>query len=97
MEVKLKLTDNEYKDLVSFCNLNDLLLTSVVKDSFTTGYNIEKYGLLNAGPKVTEKIVEKEYQAFGQMRLLKKEKPVLILGLILCWCQFLKNLVFAKE
>jgi hypothetical protein len=78
MEVKLKLTDNEYKDLVSFCNLNDLLLSSVVKDSFTTGYNIEKYGLLNAGPKVTEKIVEKEVIKYVEVPKIEEKEVVKI-------------------
>ena len=60
MDVKLKLSNSEYKDLVDYCNLNDLLISSVVKDSFTTGYHIEKYGLLNGDQPVKEKIVEKE-------------------------------------
>ena len=60
MEVKLKLSVEEHKELVSYCNLNDLLISSVVKDSFTTGFNIERYGLLNSTSEVKEKIVEKE-------------------------------------
>lgn len=59
MDVKLKLTTEEHKDLVAYCNLNDLLISSVVKDSFTTGFNIERYGLLNSGVG-QEKQVEKE-------------------------------------
>jgi hypothetical protein len=66
MEVKLKLTNEEHKDLVAYCNLNDLLISSVVKDSFTTGFNIERYGLLNANPGQKqiekEKIVEKRVE-----------------------------------
>jgi hypothetical protein len=58
MEIKLKLSNSEHKDLLSYCNLNDLLVSQVVKDSFTTGFNIERYGLLNAGTQ--EKLVEKE-------------------------------------
>ena len=69
MEVKLKLTTEEHKDLVAYCNLNDLLISSVVKDSFTTGFNIERYGLLNASPQVKEKIVEKE--EVGKARVIK--------------------------
>ena len=56
--MKLKLSNSEHKDLLSYCNLNDLLVSQVVKDSFTTGFNIERYGLLNAGTQ--EKLVEKE-------------------------------------
>ena len=61
MEIKLTLTSREHKDLISYCNLNDLLISEVVKKSFTTGFNIERYGLLNSNtPKETivEKIVE---------------------------------------
>jgi hypothetical protein len=59
MDINLKLSNNEYKDLIAYCNLNDLLISSVVKDSFTTGFNIERYGLLNSGVG-QEKQVERE-------------------------------------
>jgi len=59
MEVKLNLSKDEHKELVAYCNLNDLLISSVVKDSFTTGFNIERYGLLNSN-LAKEKVVEKE-------------------------------------
>ena len=59
MEIKINLSTTEHKDLLSYCNLNDLLISSVVKDSFTTGFNIERYGLLNTGG-IREKQVEKE-------------------------------------
>ena len=59
MEIKINLSTAEHKDLLSYCNLNDLLISSVVKDSFTTGFNIERYGLLNTGG-MREKQVEKE-------------------------------------
>lgn len=66
MEVKLKLSNSEHKELLAYCNLNDLLISSVVKDSFTTGFNIERYGLLNANiPNKTiekEKVVEKRVE-----------------------------------
>jgi hypothetical protein len=39
--------------------MNDLRISEVVKDSFTTGFNIERYGLLNTGG-IREKQVEKE-------------------------------------
>ena len=55
MDIKISLTAAEHKDLVSYCNLNDLLISSVVKDSFTTGFNIERYGLLN-GPTVVKEV-----------------------------------------
>jgi len=73
MEVKLKLTKEEHKDLVSFCNLNDLLISSVVKDSFTTGFNIERYGLLNS---VTSKDKQVEKEVIVEKRV---EVPVEII------------------
>lgn len=78
MEVKLKLTTEEHKDLVAYCNLNDLLISSVVKDSFTTGFNIERYGLLNAGPKITEKIVEKEVIKYVEVPKIEEREVVKI-------------------
>jgi predicted RNase H-like nuclease (RuvC/YqgF family) len=59
MEVKLNLSNTEHKELISYCNLNDLLVSEVVKKSFTTGFNIERYGLLSEGAKVIEKEVER--------------------------------------
>jgi len=78
MEVKLKLTAEEHKDLVAYCNLNDLLISSVVKDSFTTGFNIERYGLLNAGPQVKEKIVEKEVVKYVEVPKIEEREVVKI-------------------
>jgi predicted RNase H-like nuclease (RuvC/YqgF family) len=59
METKFNLSNTEHKELVSYCNLNDLLVSEVVKKSFTTGFSIEKYGLLSEGAKVVEREVEK--------------------------------------
>jgi len=61
MEIKLNLTNGEQKDLVSYCNLNDVLISEVVKKSFITGFNIERYGLLNSNTP-QERIVEKEVE-----------------------------------
>ena len=58
MDVKLNLSNSEHKDLVNYCNLNDLLISEVVKKSFTTGFNIERYGLLNSDVEY-EKVVIK--------------------------------------
>ena len=78
MEVKLKLTTEEHKDLVAYCNLNDLLISAVVKDSFTTGFNIERYGLLNAGPQVKEKVVEKEVIKYVEVPKIEEKEVVKI-------------------
>jgi predicted RNase H-like nuclease (RuvC/YqgF family) len=59
MEVKINLSNAEHKELISYCNLNDLLVSEVVKKSFTSGFNIERYGLISEGAKVVEKEVEK--------------------------------------
>ena len=65
MDIKLNLTNSEHKDLTSYCNLNDLLISEVVKKSFKTGFNIEKYGLLGTEQEkrvevevIREKLVE---------------------------------------
>ena len=76
MEVKLKLSKQEHKDLVDFCNLNDLLISSVVKDSFTAGFHIEKYGLLS-GNGEESKTVEKEVIVEKEVEVIKYvEVPV---------------------
>ena len=87
MEVKLNLSNTEHKELLAYCNLNDLLISSVVKDSFTTGFNIERYGLLNAGIEekqvVKEVIVEKRVEIpvetikeVVKIEYVEVEKPV---------------------
>jgi len=60
MEVKLNLSNSEHKELVSYCNLNNLLVNDIITKSFKTGFNIERYGLLNVSQAAQEKIVEKE-------------------------------------
>jgi hypothetical protein len=76
MEIKLNLTNSEHKDLVSYCNLNDVLISEVVKKSFTTGFNIERYGLLNSNTP-QEKIVEKEVEKIVEViKEVVVEKPV---------------------
>jgi hypothetical protein len=67
MDIKINLSNTEHKDLLSYCNLNDLLISEVVKKSFTTGFNIERYGLLNPGGNqekevIKEVIVEKRVE-----------------------------------
>ena len=76
MEIKLNLSNGEQKDLVSYCNLNDVLISEVVKKSFTTGFNIERYGLLNSNTP-QEKIVEKEVEKIVEViKEVVVEKPV---------------------
>jgi hypothetical protein len=78
MEVKLNLSNSEHKDLISFCNLNDLLVSQVVKDSFTTGFNIERYGLLNAGNEVKEKEVIKEVIKYVEVPVVEEKEVIKI-------------------
>ena len=59
MEYKLNLSSSENKDLISYCNMNDLRISEVIKKSYLEGFNIERYGLLNTGG-TREKQVEKE-------------------------------------
>lgn len=59
MEYKLNLSSTENKDIISYCNLNDLRISEVIKKSYLEGFNIERYGLLNTGG-IREKQVEKE-------------------------------------
>ena len=78
MEVKLNLSNSEHKDLISFCNLNDLLVSQVVKDSFTTGFNIERYGLLNADNEVKEKEVIKEVIKYVEVPVVEEKEVIKI-------------------
>lgn len=78
MDLKLNLSNSEHKELISFCNLNDLLVSEVVKKSFTTGFNIERYGLLNAGVEVKEKVVEKEVIKYVEVPKIEEKEVVKI-------------------
>jgi hypothetical protein len=78
MELKLNLSNSEHKDLVSFCNLNDLLVSQVVKDSFTTGFNIERYGLLNSNQEVKEKEVIKEVIKYVEVPVVEEKEVIKI-------------------
>ena len=60
MEIKIDLTTNEQKDLKSYCKLNELDETEIVKKSYLEGFKIEKYGLLGNTGGVQEKQVVKE-------------------------------------
>ena len=57
----INFSSSELKDIKAFCKLNELDMDEFVKECFSQGYQIEKYGLLNAdGVKVVEKEVIKE-------------------------------------
>jgi hypothetical protein len=63
---------------LSYCNLNDLLISSVVKDSFTVGFNIERYGLLNTGQEVIEKEVIKEIIKYVEIPVVEEKEVIRI-------------------
>jgi len=57
----INFSSSELKDLKAFCKLNELNIDEFTKECFAQGYQIEKYGMLNAdGVKVIEKEVVKE-------------------------------------
>ena len=57
----INFSSSQLKDIKAFCKLNDLDIDQFVMECFNQGYQIEKYGLLNAdGVKVVEKEVVKE-------------------------------------
>ena len=78
MEIKINLSNTEHKDLISYCNLNDLLVSSVVKDSFTTGFNIERYGLLNVNQETKEKEVIKEVIKYVEVPVVEEKEVIKI-------------------
>lgn len=59
MDKTITLSSKDYKDLKSFCELNQLDEDKVVKSSYLQGFRIEKYGLLSSGGTLTEKEVIK--------------------------------------
>jgi hypothetical protein len=79
MDVNLSLSSTEYKELTNYCNLNDLLISSVVKKSFTTGFNIDRYGLLGQSKKEVEVIKEVKVIEYVEKEVIKEiivEVPV---------------------
>jgi hypothetical protein len=78
MELKINFSNTEHKDLLSYCNLNDLLISEVVKKSFTTGFNIERYGLLNSGGGTVEKEVIKEVIKYVEVPVVEEKEVVRI-------------------
>ena len=84
MEYKLNLSNTENKDLISFCNLNDLRISEVIKKSYLEGFNIERYGLLNVGGEqekqvIKEVIVEKRVEIpveVVKVEYVEIEKPI---------------------
>jgi len=60
MEHKITLSYSEQQEVELFCKLNDITIDELIKKSFKTGYNIEKYGLVGKMGGEQEKRVEIE-------------------------------------
>jgi len=60
MEHKITLSYSEQQEVELFCKLNNITIDELIKKSFKTGYNIEKYGLVGNTGGIQEKWVEKE-------------------------------------
>ena len=60
MEHKITLSYSEQQEVELFCKLNNITTDELIKKSFKTGYNIEKYGLVGNMGGIQEKWVEKE-------------------------------------
>ena len=60
MEHKITLSNSEQQEVELFCKLNNITVDELIKKSFKTGYNIEKYGLVGKMGGIEEKRVEIE-------------------------------------
>jgi predicted RNase H-like nuclease (RuvC/YqgF family) len=60
MEYKITLSYSEQQEVELFCKLNNITIDELIKKSFKTGYNIEKYGLVGKMGGEQEKRVEIE-------------------------------------
>jgi hypothetical protein len=78
MELKINLSSTEHKELISFCNLNDLLVSETVKKSYMNGFNIERYGLLNSGQETIEKEIIKEVIKYVEVPVVKEKEVIKI-------------------
>ena len=78
MDVKINLSSTEHKELISFCNLNDLLVSETVKKSYMNGFNIERFGLLNSGQETIEKEVIKEVIKYVEVPVVEEKEVIKI-------------------
>jgi len=59
-KLEIQVSYDDLQDMKKFCEINNIELDALLKKSFKTGYNIEKYGLLGKTGGEQEKWVEKE-------------------------------------
>lgn len=69
------LSKEENEDLISYCKLNNLEESQVLKRSYVQGYQIEKYGLLSGSQKPIIQEVIKEIEVEKLVEVVK-EVPV---------------------
>lgn len=65
----INLTSKQIKDVNSFCELNDLQVEKFINDCFISGFNIERYGILDNS---SEKIIEKEVIVEVPVEIIKE-------------------------
>ena len=78
MEIKFELSSSEYKDLTSYCKLNNLHPDLIVKKSYLEGFRIEKYGLLSGSGGTIEKEVIKEVIKYVEVPVVEEKEVVRI-------------------
>jgi hypothetical protein len=78
MEIKFELSSSEYKDLTSYCKLNNLNPDLIVKKSYLEGFRIEKYGLLSGSGGTIEKEVIKEVIKYVEVPVVEEKEVVRI-------------------
>lgn len=62
IELKFYISNRIYNDLIDYCEINGLNHEDIIKSSFISGFNIERYGLLNGDDQVKEIIKEVEIE-----------------------------------
>jgi hypothetical protein len=78
MNINLELTSGEYKDLLSYCKLNNIDPETILKSSYLEGFKIEKYGLLSGSVNVIEKEVIKEIIKYVEVPVFEEKEVVKI-------------------
>jgi hypothetical protein len=78
MEIKFELSSSEYKNLTSYCKLNNLNPDLIVKKSYLEGFRIEKYGLLSGSGGTIEKEVIKEVIKYVEVPVVEEKEVVRI-------------------
>lgn len=73
IQKNIELTKEEYEDLKTYCKINKLEESKILKKSFVQGYQIVKYGLLSNDPKPIIQEVIKEIEV---ERIVEVEKIV---------------------